>query len=160
MTREEMTGARSLEFSRWVRENVDDSSSGICATDIDFAVECYRDRLNTRIRLIEIKTRQRVEFGCKVLPYGQAMTLENLNLLLLFGNSSDEVQRRCVRFAGLFIVWMDGTSPDDSEWIKVNGMQVDAKQFRDWMSFSSDAIEIEPVASLSQYVRSKSQWDR
>ena len=38
MTRKEVTNFRCLDFSKWVRENLPDSSTGFSASDLDFVL--------------------------------------------------------------------------------------------------------------------------
>lgn len=54
MTRKEITNTRELNFSRWVRERLPDSSTGFLASDLDFILENYKTK---KIMLLEIKTR-------------------------------------------------------------------------------------------------------
>ena len=53
MTRPEMTGKREIDFSRWVRANLPDSSTGFMASDIDFYLFNYKTKNHA---LVEIKT--------------------------------------------------------------------------------------------------------
>lgn len=54
MTRKEITGIRSLQFSQWVRDNLPDSSFGFLVTDLDFILYNYNTK---RVMLLEIKTK-------------------------------------------------------------------------------------------------------
>ena len=53
MTRPEITGKRDIDFSRWVRKNLPDSSSGFLVSDIDFYIFNYKTKNHA---LVEIKT--------------------------------------------------------------------------------------------------------
>lgn len=54
MTRKEVTNFRCLDFSKWVRENLPDSSTGFSASDLDFVLWNWKTK---KVMLIEIKTR-------------------------------------------------------------------------------------------------------
>jgi len=54
MTRKEMTGKRSLDFSGWIRINLPDSSTGFSVSDLDFVLWNWKTR---KVMLLEIKTR-------------------------------------------------------------------------------------------------------
>lgn len=54
MTRREITGVRSLEFSQWVRSKLPDSSTGFSASDLDFILWNWKSK---KIMMLEIKTR-------------------------------------------------------------------------------------------------------
>lgn len=54
MTRKEQTGDRSLAFSKWIRENCNDSSTGFLVGNLDWIFWDYKRR---RLILIEEKTR-------------------------------------------------------------------------------------------------------
>ena len=53
MTRPEITGKRDIDFSRWIRKNLPDSSSGFLVSDIDFYIFNYKTKNHA---LVEIKT--------------------------------------------------------------------------------------------------------
>lgn len=54
MTRKEQTGIRELKFSQWVRTNLPDSSTGYCASDLDFFLWNWKTK---KVMMLEIKTR-------------------------------------------------------------------------------------------------------
>ena len=54
MTRLEFSGQRSLEFSRWIRKELPDSSTGFCVGNNDWIFWNYHTR---RLMLCEEKTR-------------------------------------------------------------------------------------------------------
>jgi hypothetical protein len=53
MTKEEMTGKRSLAFSGWIRKNLPDSSTGFCAGNQDWLFWNWKTR---KLLLAEEKT--------------------------------------------------------------------------------------------------------
>lgn len=55
MTRQEVTGVRSLDFSKWVRSSLPDSSTGFSASDLDFILWNWKTK---RFMFLEIKTRR------------------------------------------------------------------------------------------------------
>lgn len=57
MTKPEITGKRSLQFSDWIRKNLPDSSTGFAVTDIDFVLWNYKTK---RMMILEIKLRKAV----------------------------------------------------------------------------------------------------
>lgn len=54
MTRKEITGIRSLDFSKWVRNNLPDSDTGFSVSDLDFVLWNWKTK---KVMLLEIKTR-------------------------------------------------------------------------------------------------------
>lgn len=52
MTRQEITGIRSLTFSQWIRTNLPDSSTGFSATDIDFVLYNWQTK---KVMILEVK---------------------------------------------------------------------------------------------------------
>lgn len=54
MTRKEITGVRSLDFSSWVREKLPDSSTGYSVSDLDFVLWNWKTK---KIMFLELKTR-------------------------------------------------------------------------------------------------------
>jgi len=54
MTRKEITGKRSLEFSGWVRENLPKSKTGFMITNQDWIFWNYNTK---KLMLVEEKTR-------------------------------------------------------------------------------------------------------
>ena len=54
MTCKEKTGIRDLTFSKWIRENLPNSSTGFMVTDVDFIIYNYKSK---KIIIVEIKTR-------------------------------------------------------------------------------------------------------
>lgn len=54
MTRPEITGIRPLDFSRWIRQRLPDSSTGFSASDLDFILWNWKTK---KVILLEIKTR-------------------------------------------------------------------------------------------------------
>lgn len=55
MTRKEVVGKRPLDFSKWIREKLPDSSTGYSASDLDFILWNWK---TNKIMLLELKTRK------------------------------------------------------------------------------------------------------
>lgn len=53
MTRKEYLGTRDLSFSAWVRENLPDSSTGYCASDLDFFLWNWKTK---KVIMLELKS--------------------------------------------------------------------------------------------------------
>lgn len=70
MTRQEITGVRSLDFSSWVRSSLPDSSTGFSASDLDFVLWNWKTK---KVMLLEIKTRMSSPRN------GQRMMWQNIN---------------------------------------------------------------------------------
>lgn len=54
MTRQEFTNTRDLTFSKWIRANLPNSSTGYLVTDLDFVIFNY---VSKNLLLMEVKTR-------------------------------------------------------------------------------------------------------
>jgi len=67
--RQEMTGERSLEFSRWIRSNLPDSDTGYFVTNLDWIFHNYKNRI---LLMVEEKTH-----GGKI-RYGQAKLFNDI----------------------------------------------------------------------------------
>ena len=80
MTRQEMTGIRSLDFSKWVREKLPDSSTGFSASDLDFILWNWKTK---KVLLLEIKTR------LSTCRKGQKMMWQNINKWIKKGIDKD-----------------------------------------------------------------------
>lgn len=80
MTRKEITGIRSLDFSGWVRNKLPDSSTGYSASDLDFILWNWNTK---KVMLLEIKTRNSYP------KYGQKMMWKNINRWIINGIDSD-----------------------------------------------------------------------
>jgi len=115
MTRERMYGS-DTEFCEWMRKCKDlpsySKDFGFAASDNDVTVHRYMtcvDSVGTRdvqgIMQIEIKTRQGKP------SESQMDTLSKLNLF----HGEKVIQGVYIRFFGVFVLVMSGTSPDDSQ---------------------------------------------
>lgn len=66
MTRPEITGIRPLDFSKWIRQHLPDSSTGFAVSDLDFIIWNWKTRdvmlIETKTRNAEMKPAQRIMF--------------------------------------------------------------------------------------------------
>lgn len=85
-------------FSHWLRENTELPSNGTVTTDLDFLVEDIHAKDN-RGSILCVETK---EYGAK-MEYAQKCTLARLEAML----------RPYPAFLGLWVVTLDGTSPED-----------------------------------------------
>jgi len=80
MTKRELTGFRDLRFNSWIRNQLPDSSTGFCVSDLDFIIWNWKAR---KILLLEVKTRN------KTLPKFQQIMFRNLAQWIRAGISSE-----------------------------------------------------------------------
>lgn len=112
MTRSEITGIRELNFSKWVREKLPDSSTGFLASDLDFILFNYKTK---KIMLLEIKTRN------KELKTWQKILFDNLDKWLKKGIDIDWLYLgfHTIRFENTFFndgkVYIDGIDATEAE---------------------------------------------
>lgn len=147
MTRERMYGS-DTDFCAWMRACKElpsySKDFGFVASDNDLTIHRYltsKDAVGTRevqgIMQVEVKTRRGKPSG------SQADTLSKLNLF----SGDRTVCGVSVRFFGVFVLVLSGTSPDDSThmwWgaISRNKFTSDASQFS-WQPIAlSQLIEI------------------
>jgi len=95
MTKPEITGKRDLTFSRWVREKLPDSKTGLLVSDLDFIICNYKAKT---IMLIEIKTRN------KKLPIWQKILFQNIDKWIKKGIDKDWIYLgyHVIRFENTF----------------------------------------------------------
>ena len=98
MTRQEITGVRSLDFSSWVRAKLPDSSTGFSASDLDFILWNWKTR---KIMLLEIKTRNAIP------RQGQKIMWKKLNKWLADGIEKDW------QYLGFHLIQFEKTSFED-----------------------------------------------
>ena len=110
MTKPEYTNSRPLGFSNWSREVLRDSSTGLIWTDIDCFFEDYRDN---KLMLIECKT------NSGKVSWSQRQQLDTLNKLVEIAAPQQNFD-----YWGLYIIRMDGDSPESSKWIYLNGQPI------------------------------------
>jgi|GEM_PF-6378683 len=124
MTRERFYGS-DTDFCAWMRACKDLPSSGhdfgFAACDNDITVHRYKtvvDRIGTRdvqaLMQIEIKTRGGVP------PMSQMDTLSKLNL---FRGQKHLKDGQVIRFFGVFVLVMDGTTPTNSTIMRWGSMR-------------------------------------
>jgi hypothetical protein len=80
MTKRELTGFRDLRFNGWIRNQLPDSSTGFCVSDLDFIIWNWKAR---KILLLEVKTRNRT------LPKFQQIMFRNLAQWIRAGISNE-----------------------------------------------------------------------
>jgi len=100
MTRKEVTGIRSLEFSDWVREKLPDSSTGYSASDLDFILWNWKEK---KVMLLEIKTRM------TMLRKGQDMMFRNISRWIK--NGIDEGWE----YKGFHLITFENTNFEDGK---------------------------------------------
>jgi len=116
MTKPEITGKRDLTFSRWVREKLPDSKTGLLVSDLDFILCNYKAKT---IMLIEIKTRN------KKLPPWQEILFKNINNWLKKGIDADWIYYgyHTIRFENTFFndgkCFFDGSIKTEREIISI-----------------------------------------
>ena len=119
MTRQEKTGKRDLYFSKWVRENLPDSSTGIVLTDLDFILYDYKRK---KIALMEIKTRN------SNLKYAQGEIFKNIHKWIKAGISDGW------EYKGFYLIKFEKTNFEDGKCF-INGKNVTEKELTEILSF-------------------------
>jgi hypothetical protein len=115
MTRPEHQNTRDLTFSRWVRNNLPDSSTGFSATDLDFILWNWSPT-KERMMLVEVKTH-----GAS-LSTGQKMHMRRLDEWIRTGVMHDKAWH----YMGMFVITFEGADFTDGHvWIQ--NIQSDTK---------------------------------
>lgn len=108
MTRPEHLNTRDLSFSRWVRQNLPDSSTGFSATDLDFIFWNWSPG-RERMMIVEVKTR-----GAS-LSTGQKLHMRRMDEWMRSGVSADPDWH----YIGMFVITFEGTDfADGRVWIQ------------------------------------------
>jgi hypothetical protein len=110
MTRQEVTGERSLEFSRWIRKHLPDSSTGYMVGNLDWILWNYKTR---RLILLEEKTH-----GAQVAPWFSRMMREVFAPAL-----KSYCDKNGIEFKGFHVITFQNTSPQDGI-IKLDGTEI------------------------------------
>lgn len=127
MTRKERTGERSLEFSRWMRSHLKDSSEGLVVQDVDWILMNYQ---TGNFVLLEEKT-----FAHRIgsIPPAQSVILQLLKQLLALGSAVNSVLKSSrnpltgatYSFCGAFLIeFIGGACPDSAAKIFLNGIEI------------------------------------
>lgn len=122
--RREHVGSRDLEMSKWIRDNCRPSKRGaqvegvelgaFVVSDIDWCLYDYEHRV---LRLLEVKTR-----GGSV-SFAQRDLLLVLDAMLRSGSGASDV-----RYVGLSVLRLEGTTPTDSAWIEWDGVRISKEE--------------------------------
>lgn len=108
MTRPEHLNSRDLSFSRWVRQNLPDSSTGFSATDLDFIFWNWSPG-RERMMIVEVKTR-----GAS-LSTGQKLHMRRMDEWMRAGVATDSDWH----YIGMFVITFEGTDFTDGRvWIQ------------------------------------------
>lgn len=119
MTRKEITGIRPLDFSSWVRINLPDSSTGFCASDLDFIFWNWK---NKKVMLLELKTR-----NSKPRPF-QKLMWQHLNKWIKNGIDQEW------EYYGFHLIVFEKTNFDDG-LCYLNGNKITEKDLINFLSF-------------------------
>lgn len=108
MTRPEHLNTRDLSFSRWVRQNLPDSSTGFSATDLDFIFWNWSPG-RERMMIVEVKTRDRK------LSTGQKLHMRRMDEWMRAGVATDPNWH----YVGMFVITFECTDFTDGRvWIQ------------------------------------------
>ncbi len=102
MTRQEVTGERSLEFSRWIRSELPDSQTGYLVTNLDWIFYNYKSKI---ILMIEEKTH-----GAKVREWQSRLFNEIIAPAL-----SDWCSKHNFIWLGFHSIVFENTNPKDGK---------------------------------------------
>lgn len=114
MTRPEHLNTRDLSFSRWVRQNLPDSSTGFSATDLDFIFWNWSPG-RERMMIVEVKTR-----GAS-LSTGQKLHMRRMDNWLRAGIDNSYIYGvdATWHYIGMFVITFEGTDFTDGRvWIQ------------------------------------------
>lgn len=114
MTREFMGYGEPTPFSNWIRKVMDDSKN-YDVENLDFIRFHYRDGWFVTI--------EEKRYGAQPKP-AQADTHNIVAQMLKIASGSKVKTMRGVRpivYKGHFVVSFEKTTPDDSQWVKING---------------------------------------
>lgn len=121
MTRQEQSGERSLDFSRWIRENLPDSSSGFCVGNQDWLFWNWKTR---QLLLAEEKTRN-----------GKLATwMRTFIKTVMHPALSRYCKDANIDYRGYNLIEFSGTDPTNGT-ISINKIEVSAEEFKQILSF-------------------------
>ena len=124
MTRQEQTGKRNLDFSKWVRINLPDSYEGFLVSDLDFVL---MDEATKKFALVEVK----MYGGPKKKVHWQKRMFNRLDKWLKIGVLSDPEWI----YLGFYWVVVSNTAPNNSRRILLNGEEVTEEELIEKLSF-------------------------
>ena len=100
MTRKEITGIRSLDFSKWIRSKLPDSQTGYSASDLDFILWNWKTK---KVMFLEIKTRN------SEIRQGQKLMWINIHNWIKKGIDKDWT------YYGFHLIQFENTSFEDGK---------------------------------------------
>ena len=118
MTRHEITGKRSLEFSRWIRENLPNSHTGFLVYNIDYVLF---DKRYKKVMFLEEKTH-----GARV-RFPQSEVIRYIDTWMRRGVGDGW------KYIGYFTVVFENESPSDGR-IWLDGEEITEDVLRDILS--------------------------
>jgi len=101
MTKPELFNSRDLSMSRWLRNILRDSATGLVLTDIDWILEDYKQN---RMMLLEVK------IGRDDLSWSQESIYNLADNCFIFG-----ARQASVDYWGFYVLRMTGSDPDKSD---------------------------------------------
>jgi hypothetical protein len=110
VTRPEITGKRSLEFSSWIKKRLPDSSTGYMVGNLDWIFWNYKTR---RLILLEEKTH-----GAQVAPWFSRMMREVFAPAL-----QTFCDKEGIEFKGFHVITFQNSSPSDGT-IRIDGTEI------------------------------------
>jgi hypothetical protein len=125
MTRQEITGIRELIFSKWIRNNLPDSSTGFMVTDLDFILYNYKAK---KIMFLEVKTRN------KELPFWQRTVFNQLSKWVEKGIDTDW------DFFGFHLITFSNTFFNNGI-VYLDGKKITEKELIDFLTFKKGERE-------------------
>ena len=146
MTRRENTNQRSLDFSRWIRGNLKNSSNGLIVQDIDWVFVNY---FTGYFILLEEKTHR--EFGSKYTTPAQTVIFKMLNDFLVIATEINKTQKKIYNpatkklytFQGSFILeFIKGTDPENADNIFVNGQKITKDDLIQLLNLEESSLEV------------------
>jgi len=121
MTRKEITGFRDLTFSDWIRRNLPDSSTGYCASDLDFILWNWKEKT---LIILEIKC-----YNCKPKMWQEIMW-QNINKWIAKGIDSNWT------YKGYHLIQFEATNFNNGKCF-LDGEEISETDLANYLSFKS-----------------------
>lgn len=121
MTKREFSGERSLEFSKWIREKLPDSQTGLCVSNQDWLFFNWKTR---QLMLAEEKTH-----NAKIAKWFSKLIREIMNPAL-----EQYCNQNRIDYRGYHFIQFENTSPEDGA-IFFDGIEISDIELKQILAF-------------------------
>ena len=121
MSRQEVTGKRSLEFSKWIHDKLPDSCTGFTVTNLDWVFWNYKNR-------ILLISEEKMYKG--KLPFFQSQIFKEILAPAL----KEYCENHDIQFLGFHLIQFENTSPKDGK-IWWDGNEISETELIDRLSW-------------------------